>query len=382
MKPTIMISSTYSDLKDIRHVLHDFITNDLGYNCLISEHHDFPVNSLNSAIEICRTAVKKETDILVLIIDKRFGSIDTESGRSVTNIEYFEARHKRIPIMAFISKHVLAFYEVWKSNPFATFEGLVDSDTLFSFIDTVYAKDKIWTYRFDNLNEIVSPIRAQLANMLAELLINDRTIRQTRVSNLTSTISTNALNIILSKEIGWEYFFLFQRWRDEIDRYSDIYYEHQNSIYIGLGTFIPDDHINNWIHSKMNEILQFTRSADHIINRAIANALAEPGVPADLEEIVRITEKIGKLYSFLLDWSRSVTSTSISEPYDELLPYIANLPNLIIDEFRNFPNTCESMIREALLNLDTAKTTELNIQMKFDLYHYDELQLKLAEFNR
>jgi hypothetical protein len=43
MKPTVLISSTYSDLKDVRHVLHGFIVDDLGYNCLISEHHDFPV---------------------------------------------------------------------------------------------------------------------------------------------------------------------------------------------------------------------------------------------------------------------------------------------------------------------------------------------------
>lgn len=381
MKPTIMISSTYSDLKDIRHVLHDFITNDLGYDCLISEHHDFPVNSLNSAVDNCRNAVKKDTDILVLIIGQRFGSIDSESGQSVTSIEYFEARQKKIPIIAFIAKQVLAYHDVWKTNPSTSFEGLVDSAALFDLIDTVYTKDKIWTYKFDNLDEIIAPIRSQLSNMFAELLLSDRTIQQTRVSNLASLISAEALKIILSKDTGWEFFFFFQMWRDEISKYEDQYYKYIHGLYYGIGSFIPDEHVKNWLHSKTDEILRFTHSADHIINESIDKALGEPGTPSDLNEVVKVSERIGSLYAFLLSWSHNVSSSSLPSPYDELIPFLAKIPASIIDEFRSFPDKCDQMTRDAIeeLGTDAEGTKVINATMAFELHEFDEFMQKMEE---
>jgi hypothetical protein len=219
--------------------------------------------------------------------------------------------------------------------------------------------------------------------MFAELLLTDRTIQQTRVSGLASLISAEALKIILSKDTGWEFFFFFQIWRDEINKYEDQYYMYIHDLHYGIGSFTPDEHVKNWLHSKTDEILCFTHSADHIINESIAEALGEPGTPSDLNEVVKVSVRIGSLYAFLLSWSHNVRSSSLPSPYDELIPFLAKLPASIIEEFRLFPDKCDLMTREAIQNLpnDSEDTKVISTTMSFHLLEFDEFMQKMEELD-
>src|SRR4051812_38185729 len=70
--PTIMVSSTFYDLKQYREDIRRFIEDDLGYRPLLSEHPSFPINPDLSAIENCRERVQRDADVLVLVIGKRY----------------------------------------------------------------------------------------------------------------------------------------------------------------------------------------------------------------------------------------------------------------------------------------------------------------------
>ena len=89
-----MISSTFYDLRQIRDDLRQFIEG-VGYRPLLSEHASFPIDPDATTIENCRRRVEQDADILVLVIGGRYGSIDATPNKSVTNLEYTSARHKR-----------------------------------------------------------------------------------------------------------------------------------------------------------------------------------------------------------------------------------------------------------------------------------------------
>ena len=130
--PAIFVSSTCYDLKQLRADLRDFIKK-LGCEPVLSEFDSFPVNPDVGAVENCLEAVRKQADIFVLIVGGRYGS-STDTGKSVTNLEYLQARTKGIPIYVFVDGNIMPLLPVWKQNSDANFNGIVDSPKLFEFI--------------------------------------------------------------------------------------------------------------------------------------------------------------------------------------------------------------------------------------------------------
>ena len=157
-----MVSSTFYDLRQIRDDLRQFIEG-LGYRPLLSEHPSFPIDPDATTIENCRRRVEQDADVLVLVIGGRYGSIDATPNKSVTNLEYTSARHKRIPIYVFIDPQVLALLPLWKRNQAADFSEQVDSPRLFEFIEHVRTIDAVWMNEFRIACDITDALRTQFA---------------------------------------------------------------------------------------------------------------------------------------------------------------------------------------------------------------------------
>jgi hypothetical protein len=71
-----MVSSTFYDLRQIRSDIYDFVTGDLGYECLMSEMPSFPVDPDLDTVANCRIRVEDNADMLVLIVGGRYGAVD------------------------------------------------------------------------------------------------------------------------------------------------------------------------------------------------------------------------------------------------------------------------------------------------------------------
>src|SRR5574340_1093469 len=82
-KPSVFVSSTCYDLRQVRADLHSYLEN-AGLDPVLSEFPSFPVDPACPTITNCRKAVENRADILVLIIGGRYGSTD-DQGRSITN---------------------------------------------------------------------------------------------------------------------------------------------------------------------------------------------------------------------------------------------------------------------------------------------------------
>lgn len=74
--PTVMVSSTFYDLSQVREELRKFLQDEVGYRPLLSEHPSFPIDPDADTIENCKRRVEQDADILVLIVGGRYGYVD------------------------------------------------------------------------------------------------------------------------------------------------------------------------------------------------------------------------------------------------------------------------------------------------------------------
>ncbi len=95
-KYQVFISSTYADLKNERRKILDIL---LMADCIPAGMEAFVASDveqfkvIKKAIDLC--------DYYILIIGKRYGSINEETGLSYTEMEYEYAREKGIPVLVF-----------------------------------------------------------------------------------------------------------------------------------------------------------------------------------------------------------------------------------------------------------------------------------------
>lgn len=84
-RPSIFVSSTCYDLKQIRQDIREFIEEDLGYEAILSEYDSFPIDPDRDTINNCLRVVEQRADIMVLIIGNRYGYITDRGEKSITN---------------------------------------------------------------------------------------------------------------------------------------------------------------------------------------------------------------------------------------------------------------------------------------------------------
>ena len=207
--PKVMVSSTFYDLRQIRTDLANFITDDLCYIPLLSELSSFPVDPDANTVENCCRRVEQDADILILIIGGRYGSIDTNSSRSITNLEYLTARTKGIPIYVFVEKAVLALLPIWERNKNADFSASIDDVRLLEFIYQIRSVDKAWVHEFENAQQIVATLRTQFAYRMREGLQLVGRLKDEGFSKIIYALGGKAIRIALEKPNAWVSFPLF-----------------------------------------------------------------------------------------------------------------------------------------------------------------------------
>jgi Domain of unknown function (DUF4062) len=203
--PQVMLSSTFYDLRQVRAELARFVAEEVGCTPLVSELTSFPVDPDLNTVENCRRRVEEDADVLVLIIGGRYGSVDSKSARSVTNLEYLAARTKGIPVYAFVAKDVLAVLPIWKDNPSSDFSAAVDDTRVFEFIEQVRNRDEVWTHDFELARDIIGALRIHFARLMLEGARFIRTRRADPTFVRLAELTGKPLRVALEKPEGWEY---------------------------------------------------------------------------------------------------------------------------------------------------------------------------------
>lgn len=340
----IFISSTCYDLSQIRQDLFEGISS-LGHHPILSESKDFPVNPKLTAAENCIEAVKREADIFVLIIGNRYGSSLT-SGKSITNSEFEAALMKGIPIYTFSLKQMVAILPVWKKNPNAVFDSIVDDNKIFEFLDEVRSKQSLWNFEFEKAQDILEILRVQLSHLLRSSLEAKKRI-DTVDRYLFNSVSGKALGLLTEKPENYEIRLLFQMISDSVDMKRDLKRDCKHSIIIKAGPSLNNiKSFSDWQSKKIDQIFRFIESVNNLFS-AINHYHSSYKSESDVDGFSYIARRYGDLYGFLLEWVIDVRSVNVPDSFKAVLLALSELPLNAIQQMEEFPSKALEKIDDA-----------------------------------
>lgn len=369
--PSIMVSSTFYDLRQIRADLANFFTNDLGYRPLLSELSSFPIDPDSDTVSNCRKRVEDNCDIMVLIVGGRYGYIDTNSAKSITNLEYLTARSKGIPIYTFVQKNVLATLPVWKNNKNADFHSVVDDTRIFDFIETIRSIDKVWMFEFETAQNIIETLRAQFAHIMAEGL-SWRLKFRTNLIPKDPNLSGESIKIILEKPKFWEYTLFAQSLVDQIAALDDYRREYQLGLVLGTRESVTPENFSAWFHARTDELLLVIEALTKIAPGAIEQSFGPPGKPGDVHAIVFVTRKLASIYTEAIQWSQRIQRASFHEILAPAQTQMAEFSKTIIDQIEALGSNVKKQLEQILAMPEPREPQVITIKISVDIPNADK----------
>lgn len=336
---------------------------------MISESSAFPVDPTADVVQNCLRVVKERADIFVLIVGGRYGS-QTESGRSVTNLEYLEARAKGVPVYVFVTNAILQLIPVWRRNRDADFSDVVDTVKLFEFLEEVRSTNDHWIFGFDEAAHITDALRVQLAYLFMDALLIREKVRDLSLPAALADLSGTSLRLLLERPSGWEFLFFASVLSDEFAKNADLKWDLKYAIRSGATTrFMSDDlrtdvlAMNSWIQQKLADVKALVDSVQKLMNAAIQEAVGVPGASGDPEHITYVARKIAAFHRRLLEWTVSFNDAEVRPKCQRILDLIATFSEDTIRQLETIPSTLRSEIAKALQAKQNGETYVANVML-------------------
>jgi hypothetical protein len=379
--PSVFVSSTCYDLNQVRADMKRFLEN-MGLEPILSETPAFPVSPQTSPVENCLQAVKERADIFVLIVGARYGS-QNESGKSVTNLEYLEAKAKGVPVYVFVLKQILNVLPVWKKNPQANYEGTVDTPKLFEFVEALRSSQDHWVFEFEEAQHIMDTLRRQLAYLFMEALILREKVKDLRLSPALTELSGRCLRLMLERPLAWEYRFFSAVLADEMNADQDLKWDLQYGLKIAhihpLGEL---QQMYNWIQQKLNNIRALVHSVDRLMNQAIQEALGKPGEPGDPEHLVYVATRIARIRKELVNWTIEFGCTDVQPECEQLLSLISATSKDVIAQIESIPSKLDAEITKALEANKRGEKYVAELILTLTIPHSEEITAEFEKLSR
>lgn len=351
----------------------------MGMNPILSEFPSFPIDPGLSTIENCLVAVKENADIFVLIAGGRYGS-EVKDSKSVTNLEYLEARAKGIPCYVFVQKPTLTAFSIWQKNPTGDFSGFVDSPKLFEFVKSLYDSKERWVFPFETAQDIVTILRVQLAYLFMDALEIRRSVERSGLPrDLVQDLSGAALRLAIQKTRSWEFRLFGQVLSDEISRLASIKRDYTYGLaydkIIRLGDI---SEINRWVIGKFDEMNLLLKSTNSLFDTALPKAVGAPGEPGDVEEIVYVAKRLAEFYLRTLEWTSEFRHVIVEDKYRRLLELTSQASHNAIEEIEEYPIKINQQINDAERQfLETNKRQSVNLVLKLTMPDMTEFSNEL-----
>lgn len=192
-KPRIFISSTFYDLKHIRHDLHSFIES-LGYEPIRNEEGNISYGKDTPLDEYCYKEIET-IDILISIIGGRYGSTtSSDTDMSISQKEFSIAIEQNKQVYIFIEKNVLAEYDTYvinKGNENIRYAS-VDNVKIFEHINKIKSMERNNNIKgFETILDITRYLKEQFAGLFQRFLEQQTRIEEYNViKSLKNTSDT------------------------------------------------------------------------------------------------------------------------------------------------------------------------------------------------
>ncbi|MDT2752018.1 MULTISPECIES: DUF4062 domain-containing protein [Enterococcus] len=380
-KPAVFISSTCYDLKQIRADIKRTLEDDMGFDVVMSEFDSFPLNPSLGTLENCLRVVEHRADILILIIGGKYGFI-TDSGKSITNLEYLQAKEKGIPIYIFINKSILSSLPLWQDNPNVNFSSLVDTNSLFAFVEELMDKDRRWVYEYESAQDICNTLKNQFSYLFHDSLKMWEKFNHNKLSTRVLEQSAAAIKYVLEKKDSiWEYRFFFQVLWDKLDQLEDYKRDLKYKVYLNPSNLIEEPlEILSWITNKTTKLMQCVDSLSSLINEAIPVALGEPGIKSDLDFLVYIATRISEIYQKIIDWEIDVQAKIVSEDAVSLVKTLTVASQTVITEFDKLIMDSKEKLGNVPSIIPSGETYVIDLRFTINSPDFSEFNLELECF--
>lgn len=376
-KPTVFVSSTCYDLRQVREDLKDFFEDNYGFYTMLSEFDSFPINPCKGTFENCIENVDKVADIFVLIIGNRYGYV-TESGKSITNLEYLHAKEKGIPIFVFVDKQLYDHMKVWRSNKNANFEGLVDNTKIFEFVSSIYDESKQWIYTYTSVRDIKMALKQQFSLIFCDGLTLQKVVGDSYNRFINKDIPSGSIRVYVEKPYAWEHKFLAYVLKGEFDKLQYQRWDFEYGIYSLQSTNLNSKELIDDISKKLNEMLGLFNMLETLVNKVLHDAIGDPGVPSNLDMMIYVSKQIATIYRCMLEWGLYFRSIHTENEFYELLRLLFELAEMMTNTIENFVEKVFDDITEIPDAEDEIERT-IRVNCVFDRFNIDAIN---EEINR
>lgn len=365
-KPSVFVSSTCYDLKQVRQNIRNFIENDLGYEAILSEYDSFPTNPDMDTIDNCLRVVEERADIFILIVGGRYGYVTDHAGKSITNLEYLRAKCKGIPIYVFVEQAILSVLSVWEDNPNGDFSKIVDSNKVFFFIKELRSIDSNWVHEFKDANEIVFCLKLQLAYLVNDSMILRRHIVKEGISPKVLKYSGRVFEIAVEKPELWEYQLFAAALKDNLEKLDDLRYDVKYGISFKNIIIINNpQEVVSVLGLKLSELNRKVDLFNPMINEALVEALGEPGQDGNAEYILYVAEKVIDIYGSILEWSLDFKSILVPEECQGLLHAVSKFSESVVQDIESFVRDYDEGLEQLLMGeSDSTEKRTVNFHLE------------------
>lgn len=345
--PSVFVSSTMHDLGDLRGGLQQFIEG-LGWTPVMAERDSFSIETSATTLDNSLRNVRVNCDVFVMIIGSRYGSVDPASGKSVTNLEFLEARARGVPTYVFVDREVLAQRRVWRDNPEADFTGVVDTPRVFEFIESFYGEGDVWTFPFSTVAEIVGELRVQFSYLVRDALSFRQLARgQDRI---VEELAGRALELALQRGEHWEARLFGTVLEAELDRRLPLRREIELGLVPADTTFVDLLRVPTWGQDRIHELRKLVEAAASVLKDLLPQALEK----GDAIEIAAAARRLARVWEDTAQWTLRCRSVRVDSIAQSLVEALSNANAKMLDEIWEYGHTFNSRIDNAQRELTAA----------------------------
>ncbi|MCY4372114.1 MAG: DUF4062 domain-containing protein [bacterium] len=337
--PNVFVSSTMYDLNHLRSQLRRFIES-LGWIAVMAEHGSFAIDVNQTTVNNSRRNVRENADVFVMIVGARYGSIDPGTDKSVTNLEFLEARARGIPTYVFVDSDVLAQLNVWQSNPDADYSGVVDTPRVFEFIDSFRGSGDVWTFPFATTESIIDTLREQFAYLVQDALA----LRQMAHGHdhLLEELTGDALMVALRRDELWEHRLFGTVLEAELDRRAPLRREVEYRLAQADVTHINIDDFGPWVLDRVHEFNEFKRTAKAISCDYL------PQVQGDPIGIAAVARRFAQVWEDTARWTLRCRAVRVDPEAERVVDLLSTMNANMLDEIWEFGHSLIPSLDEAI----------------------------------
>lgn len=328
----------------------------MGLTPVYSESREFPVKHNLPAVDSCYAAVERASDVMILVLGTRYGSVDA-NGRSVTQNEYVQAKAGGIPVLVLVDKQVLDLVPVVERNPDIDLSDKIDDMRVFDFIRELMADDRKWVFPYSKLDDVEGIVVAQLAILFGECLRLYKQLDESADASLLALMGPASRRVYLGRGDLWEYELLSSLLFEYFGA-SDVKFRELEVKY-GYGREVLEvDEDDVDVPALVNEFRASTRRVMHLLHNwsvligsALNDALGAPGVAGEGAKLVFTARRLADLYGdFLEEYNRMARYQRV-EVLEALTTAYVNMLSPAVEYMGETPSLWQqrvAQIRDAL----------------------------------